>query len=766
MEDINRADADETNAKRKAAAAKLSAELKKSIEKSSVEAKNLTQSQYTEERRNVYNAAVDKTLNVRQSSPMEFDKLNKRTPKTQFRNFRADNDYLKKAYREQQAAQKLLSERRAALIEKKDKINQKAKTEFSGDNLLKLKQEQKELQNEIKQLDNRIKQGARTIRETSRNIAQNDRLESRYSSKTNLAVRRYVKKIYRINKRYTVQTSRKESVTRLHNALSGFTAITQYTSAAYIGQRLANKTAIGSFAVRTSQSVKSSQGVGDSLNSIISKEAVKSVSSAYTSYKDYAAKQKLKHSEHRLDKKLNDKLKRLQKGRSAAQRKKDDEKNNQHIGVPLAVVPSLTRYAIRQAIKKAKQAFVKSLQNKIKVQVYKAANAASQLIKRAVALLKKKSIAIAIGGLGGGFTVIVPTVSVVLVIAAAFSWTDSFTTTTYNESTGNYDTVTYEDEAEVIQGYINYIQNYFDDKQLEILTTIDYEYGGWEPDQRNYYRPITYELTAEERIKYAAAEYVEVCANYTENIQLVGDAATGNAATDNITNSCTSEPLYTIEYWFITEKYGRILHTNEANADFTTVTVHSTVGAKTALAKAVAKNNEKYNRSDTVDELYSISGVTDFSSGYVINNSSTVTITKKGTTDITTYYPLGSAVGNWNIYEYIEKIGWINVIPDDIENTTYTHDAGGTHGGGTIITYAYTGLTSIVKEYEEDVDETDRHILDLNQYGNKWIKLSDDCDIETIIALAAKKKNGTILTQLTQIILTIQTTITTLPMMT
>ncbi|MCC8041946.1 MAG: hypothetical protein LIO69_00200 [Oscillospiraceae bacterium] len=119
MEDINRADADETNAKRKAAAAKLSAELKKSIEKSSVEAKNLTQSQYTEERRNVYNAAVDKTLNVRQSSPMEFDKLNKRTPKTQFRNFRADNDYLKKAYREQQAAQKLLSERRAALIEKK-----------------------------------------------------------------------------------------------------------------------------------------------------------------------------------------------------------------------------------------------------------------------------------------------------------------------------------------------------------------------------------------------------------------------------------------------------------------------------------------------------------------------------------------------------------------------------------------------------------------------------------------------------------------------
>ena len=72
------------------------------------------------------------------------------------------------------------------------------------------------------------------------------------------------------------------------------------------------------------------------------------------------------------------------------------------------------------------------------------------------------------------------------VISALFAWTQPHTETVFNEKTATFEDVEVEIDADVLKGYIEHIKDYFDKKQIEVLSEIDWNFGGFEPDEYDY----------------------------------------------------------------------------------------------------------------------------------------------------------------------------------------------------------------------------------------------------------------------------------------
>lgn len=72
------------------------------------------------------------------------------------------------------------------------------------------------------------------------------------------------------------------------------------------------------------------------------------------------------------------------------------------------------------------------------------------------------------------------------VISALFAWTQPHTETIFNEKTATFEDVEVEIDADVLNGYIKHIKDYFDKKQIEVLSEIDWNFGGFEPDEYDY----------------------------------------------------------------------------------------------------------------------------------------------------------------------------------------------------------------------------------------------------------------------------------------
>ena len=355
-----------------------------------------------------------------------------------------------------------------------------------------------------------------------------------------------------------------------------------------------------------------------------------------------------------------------------------------------------------------KRRFIKSTENKkaevcreaehkAKESIYLKANRKEDgLIGKILGEDKKyhpKGKAAVIAGAGAAVLPILLLVIVVMFICAVFSWLDPHEEKLYDSTNKEYKTQALENDAETLQGYVSLIQDIFDEKQLEVLQIVDKDYGGFDPDDYQYERQ-----TEDENNNYHDYQKV-IRLTVTLDTQIT-EKCLNDYSPPTIKNSTNS---YSIDYAYGVTKYWK----------------------------------------------------TDPQTGRLIRSER-----DEGIQSEYTELPLANELSNELRYNGIltekdKEAAYNKLISSGFSADRYNS------GRPSIVerngkTYSVTSVTSVKFSYAATENEVlqcealdhGNDIWDLYQYGNKWLKLSDEIDCETIIALTAIRKfqkleNGT-----------------------
>lgn len=127
---------------------------------------------------------------------------------------------------------------------------------------------------------------------------------------------------------------------------------------------------------------------------------------------------------------------------------------------------------IREKKNLQKKQYQATVKRKKQIGVYKRFNASFGQ-QAAAAAVKKKGIAAVIAGASGAISVILIIILVLIFISSLFFWLDK----PADEQ---------KKEKEMLEDYVVYIGDYFDQQQINILQKVDRFWGGFKPDKYNY----------------------------------------------------------------------------------------------------------------------------------------------------------------------------------------------------------------------------------------------------------------------------------------
>lgn len=299
---------------------------------------------------------------------------------------------------------------------------------------------------------------------------------------------------------------------------------------------------------------------------------------------------------------------------------------------------------------------------------------------------------------------------IIAVIAALFAWTQPHAKEVYNDETERYEIVEFNTDVEVLKGYVKYIQQYIDEKQLEILEIVDFDFGGFEPDEYDY---TNVKNTTSHLYQYRP---------YAVYAQRVTSGQGGSSDPTEV----STNTIY-CEYYY--KKYpDGIYKCMPDDAEQTYTIMEQTV----SIEKLV--NKYAINYDGTVRErnpAFSFDKQYTFDNGVLYNGMDITNV-------IITQYDGNTVVKSAPATQWIAEYAELYAR---VDHNMSTHAENG-------ITVKYSDFILKTSGLEpnppaEDTDalhRIDNHIWSLNQIENKWIKVSDYCDIENIIAMAAIKK--------------------------
>lgn len=343
-----------------------------------------------------------------------------------------------------------------------------------------------------------------------------------------------------------------------------------------------------------------------------------------------------------------------------------------------------------------------------------------------------KSSATVIAAAGGAIIPIICIIVVIIVIIALFSWIIPHEENFYNEVDNTWEPVMVETNEEILKGYIKHIQDYFDKKQLEILEVIDINFDGFTPDKYDYAKVEDRGgvLNFEERPKLTTEyteHYIEKQVQYQEITGYVPGSQNSSGYpiwSETKTKSGESGAIMRTEYYKFDYDFGYEVRTTSLDYDI----------ARTYLLCAI--DIEAYWNSQNIKDAGSggkDSVVTDDDEPLFSCENGKFSIHQDITDEKMVLRKKGAVVYEGSVYTYIlshpelfEHVVSVSIPGSDDSRTC-----------GTSSKWKNRTVTEIISDEQYVFNN---YIWNLYEYGNQWIKLSDDCDYEHIIAMAAIKK--------------------------
>lgn len=382
----------------------------------------------------------------------------------------------------------------------------------------------------------------------------------------------------------------------------------------------------------------------------------------------------------------------------------------------------------------------------------------------------KKGAAAVIAAVGPAFFVLL---ILLMVISALFTWITPHEENFYVEEDNAWEPVMVESNDEILKGYIKHIQDYFDKKQLEILSKVDFEFGGFEPDKYEWEHTENNPNAIEEDVdpKFPVETkgyYISVKkAEYTMEGSTPGDRytpskpiwsteptiTTTHHADAKGSNGSWDESWRVMheEYYKINEDYGYEMRTTSEDYDYVATYLDYSVDVAGFWNSIEQIKEDKYGTRFFTKDVYRcelITGEVVTEGGSDVGN---LGILGHIARDISGYtlrlYKNDSMIYNGDYADYLkshpELFMHVENVPAAIYFGIFSDGENSQISYGTLrpATYELSYITRNRTDIAEDLQYIpDRHIWNLNEYGNRWIKLSDDCDFEHIIAMAAVKK--------------------------
>lgn len=465
---------------------------------------------------------------------------------------------------------------------------------------------------------------------------------------------------------------------------------------------------------------RASGAVGELSSSIERESSVGSAAaSAFTSVPKYYVAQKAadtvkkasqKHYKDKLDKKR-DALRAKQR---AAEKRIEELKKEQ---VKRQV--KINIYKTENGITSTSNSSVQNIKAVIKSQ---------QKVAKAAAAAKTSATIIAAAG--GVLFPILGIVVIIIVITALFSWIIPHEENIYNESNNTWEAVMVETNEEILKGYIKHIQDYFDKKQLEILEVIDINFDGFTPDKYDYAKMedkggvLDFEERPSLTTEYTE-HYIEKKATYKVVTGMTpGDRnnPSGTPIWSTETKQGESTAIMRTEYYKFDYDNGYEVRTTSLDYDFSRTYLlcgidieaywnsqnigNEGFGSKGSVVfddgtpKFVCENGKFSNQQDITDEKMVLR-----KEGIVVYEGSVLTY----------------VLSHPELFDHFVTLSGGNSSSLVSSNTNWKERT----------------ITEIISD-EQYVFTN--YIWNLYEYGNQWIKLSDDCDFEHIIAMAAIKK--------------------------
>lgn len=358
------------------------------------------------------------------------------------------------------------------------------------------------------------------------------------------------------------------------------------------------------------------------------------------------------------------------------------------------------------------QSIIKNIKNGI-------SHAAAGIGKLAIESGKNAIVAI-ISALG---PTVILFLSIIAVISALFSWIIPHEETFYIEDTNTWEPVMVGTDEEILKGYLRHIGDYFDKKQLEILEVVDINFDGFAPDKYDYtHVEDRGDVMNFENMPKLSTEYTVYYISRTYAYKTVTGVIPGDRYNQakpiwsdpiEVTESAPENPVLRMEYYKFDNDLGYEIRTMSVNYDFTRTYVLCGLDIEAYL-------NSKAEEDPITHKvpLYSCeNGV--FARNQDITDE-VMTLRKDGVTVYSGSVP-----------------GYLMANPEIFEHTVPLHIP----SGGEQCSDKSEWRQQTEAEIMDDGQYVfDNYIWNLNEYGNRWIKLSDDCDYESIIAMAAIKK--------------------------
>ncbi|MGN1135159.1 MAG: hypothetical protein ACI4SF_02965 [Oscillospiraceae bacterium] len=388
-----------------------------------------------------------------------------------------------------------------------------------------------------------------------------------------------------------------------------------------------------------------------------------------------------------------------------------------------------------------------------------------------------KSSATVIAAAGGAIIPIICIIVVIIIIIVLFSWLKPHEETFYNEADNTWEPIMVETNEEILKGYIKHIQDYFDKKQLEILKRIEFEFGGFEPDCYEWeHTEENPNAIAEDPDKMIQAEYRGYYISVKKSeYTITGMTEGGPGVTQKpvwsteptITTYChadaktskgTWDESYRVmhdEYYKIDEVGGYERRTTSDDYDYIATYLDYSIDVaefwnsieKIKKEKDIGKNGITGYEEDVVYKAEIISGDVITDKTEVLDRG----ILGKVGRDITGYtlrlYRNSDKIYDGDYVAYLKSHPELFMHIEGVPLVEYYSLFSSkdkldiANGIARPASYEVSYVTRNRTEIMEDLQYVpDKHIWNLNEYGNRWIKLSDDCDFEHIIAMAAIKK--------------------------
>ena len=382
----------------------------------------------------------------------------------------------------------------------------------------------------------------------------------------------------------------------------------------------------------------------------------------------------------------------------------------------------------------------------------------------------KKGAVAAIAAIGPGFFLLL---IILMVISSLFTWLEPHEENFYVEEDNAWEPVMVETTDEIMKGYIKHIQDYFDKKQLEILSIVDYEFGGFEPDKYEWnHTEDNPNAVSEDTQPLFPVETKGYYISVKKTEYTVVDVTPGDRYTPSKPIWSTEPTITTThhadaknsqggwdeswrvmheEYYKINEDYGYETRTTSDDYDYTATYLDYSVDVAGFWNSIEQIKEDKFDSRYYTKDIYRCELIT----GDVVTEGGS-NVTDRGilghiARDISGYtlrlYKNESMIYNGDYATYLkshpELFMHVENVPADDYFEIYSAGENSQISYGTLRPpkYEVSYITRDRTEMAIDLQYIpDRHIWNLNEFGNRWIKLSDDCDFEHIIAMAAVKK--------------------------